>query len=168
MEINGDSAAFPSLLFHCDWVVHPVMDRASAKTIVALFDEYQRLLDLMAATPGANPTEVNMDFLEALDPIMNMSTFREELGRYLQAETLDARISVLNDDWSNFMGYYAAIIEDCLQRCKTSGLKATDEVVLRVANITLEHLAAAPTWSLNGTGNPNLQALRVAVNDSIK
>ncbi len=45
MELNGDSLTFPSLQFHCDWVAHPVMDRAPAKKIVSLFDKHQEVID---------------------------------------------------------------------------------------------------------------------------
>src|ERR1700722_19466113 len=93
MEINGDADNFPSLLFHCDWVAHPVMDRKAAKHIVSLFDKHQEGIDMTVRAPGGKASP-DMKYFAELGPIMTLSNFRHELGRVhtnRRASTMNAK-----------------------------------------------------------------------------
>ena len=135
MEINGDADTFPSLLFHCDWVAHPVMDRKAAKHIVSLFDKHQEGLEMTVRAPGGKASP-DMKYFAELGPIMTLSNFRNDLDKYLRSQGLDASIpGGTKEDWANFLTYYAGVIEDCPLRCTTRGLKHVEEVILKVLNI---------------------------------
>ena len=135
MEINGDGDNFPSLLFHCDWVAHPVMDRKAAKHIVSLFDKHQEGIDMTVRAPGGRASP-DMRYFAELGPIMTLSNFRNELDKYLRSQDLDASFpGGTREDWASFLTYYAGVIEDCPLRCTTSGLKYVEEVILKVLNI---------------------------------
>ncbi len=66
---------------------------------------------------------------------MNLSSFRNELDKYLRLQSLDRSIPGKKEVWANFLTYYARVIEDCPLKCKASGLKFTEEVVVRVLDI---------------------------------
>lgn len=44
IELNGDGANYPALKFHCDWIVHPILQGQAAQEVVRLFDHYQRVM----------------------------------------------------------------------------------------------------------------------------
>jgi hypothetical protein len=135
MEISGDGSSFPSLQFHCDWVAHPVMDRAPARRIVALFDKHQEIIEKTAQAPGGK-LAADMTYFTELGPILTLSNFRNELDAYLRSQQLDPTIpGTSKDNWANFLSYYARVIEDCPLRCTASGLQYTEEVILKVLDI---------------------------------
>ncbi|MGA2715978.1 MAG: hypothetical protein ABSG41_22985 [Bryobacteraceae bacterium] len=135
MELSGDTDKFPSLLFHCDWVAHPVMNRKAAKKIVSLFDKHQEGIDFTVRAPGRK-SATDMRYFAELGPIMTLSNFRNELAEYLRLQNLDATIpGGSKQDWANFLTYYAGVIEDCPLRCTTQGLKCVEEVILKVLDI---------------------------------
>jgi hypothetical protein len=45
IELNGDSANYPALKFHCDWIAHPILQGQAAQEVVRLFDHYQRVME---------------------------------------------------------------------------------------------------------------------------
>ncbi len=135
MEINDDGPNFPSLLFHCDWVAHPVMDRPPARRIVGLFDKHQEIIEKTARAPGGK-LAADMAYFAELGPIITLSNFRNQLGAYLRLQGLDASIpGGTKKDWANFLRYYARVIEDCPLKCAANGLQYTEEVTLRVLEI---------------------------------
>jgi hypothetical protein len=142
IELNADGANYPALKFHCDWIAHPLLQGQAAQEIVRLFDQYQEVMD-----EGEEGT-ADMSFMAQLGPTLTMTNFRNQLNRYLRSQGLDPSIPNDNGNWSNFLTYYAGVIEDCPLRCVSQGLKYTDEVVLKVLDVAPESSMAAGGFRL--------------------
>ena len=164
IELNKEGTNYPSLKFHCDWVAHPVLQGMAAQNIVRLFDRYQRLIDehaLNAETPVPD-----MSFMGQLGPTLTLTNFRNELNAYLRSQGLDPSIPNDNKKWGNFLTYYARVVEDCPLRCVSQGLKHTDEVGLKVIDVSPEaadgqfRLTIEWSWvsKVTGAANANQQA----------
>jgi hypothetical protein len=137
IELNGDGANYPALKFHCDWIAHPILQGQAAQEVVRLFDHYQRVMEESAQ--GEQQQAPDMSFMGKLGPTLTMTNFRNQLNTYLRSQGLDPSIPNNNENWANFLTYYAGVIEDCPLRCVSQGLKYTDEVVLKVVDIAGEH-----------------------------
>src|SRR5262249_29206470 len=126
--------------------------------------KWQALIEAMHnAAPGQQVT-VDMSFLGTLDEILRLSRFRSELSAYLKLQGLDS--SIVDDDqkWTNFLTYYASVIEDCPLKCVSKGLQYADEVVLKVIDVRPElatntsgyHLVIEWSWISKITGIPSV------------
>jgi hypothetical protein len=95
---------FRVLNFHCDWTLHSTMDRAGAKTVLAIFDEVQPFLVAGTELPK---------YLEfQVDRISKMRAFRDELTEFLKRFHLPPLTVVRPDGWVHFLHLYAAVIAD--------------------------------------------------------
>lgn len=148
IELNEDGDNYRALNFHCDWTAHPILDRKEAKRIVGLFDRYQSVIEKLETVQEGNTIADDTRFFAELGPILTMSHFRNELNTYLRAQGLDSTIADDNALWARFLGYYAAVIEDCPLKCITQGLQFVEEVTLRVFDIQPEEQAAANGFRL--------------------
>jgi hypothetical protein len=146
IELNGDGANYSALKFHCDWIAHPILQGQPAQEIVRLFDQYQRVMD--EAAQGKQQHTPDMSFMAQLGPTLTMTNFRNQLNTYLRSQGLDPSIPNDNGNWANFLTYYATVIEDCPLRCVSQGLKYTDEVVLKVIDVTPENSTVAGGFRL--------------------
>jgi hypothetical protein len=107
MERDDRKNDFPSLLFHCDWVVHPQMDRAPARSLLRQFDELQgqwTARDGIARLPEALQREI--------DDITQMRGFRKELNAFLQQYRLPALTPAGPEGWTRFLNLYARVVAD--------------------------------------------------------
>jgi hypothetical protein len=98
---------YASLRFHCDWVLHSIMDRAAAKAILRQFDAAHPLLrdgiELRKLPPGLR---------REIDRISKMSSFEQELVRFLTAYHLPSLTRNGQDGWPHFLHLYTKVIED--------------------------------------------------------
>ncbi len=121
-----------TLEFCCDWAVHPVMDWENGKRLVRRFDQYQAFLD----SQNKQETLVaDLSFLKDFGDTIRLSKFEVELKTFLESEDLDPTVAVDEREWTNFLKFYTAVIEDCPLRCSDESLKHTDEVTLKVLNV---------------------------------
>ena len=136
MDINNDSAAYPSLRFACNWVVHTVLDKTAAQAFVNQVDKYQQSIE--ASHNAASGQKVDTSSFKPTREILSLSKIRTELGAYLQQLGLNPRLA--NDDghWADFVTHYARVVEDCPLRCVGKGLTHVDEVVLKVVQIVTD------------------------------
>lgn len=107
MERDDRKTDFPSLLFHCDWVVHPQMDRAPARNLLRQFDELQgqwTARDGIARLPEALQREI--------DDITQMRGFRTELNAFLEQYGLPALTPSGSKGWTRFLHLYARVVAD--------------------------------------------------------
>lgn len=141
LEIEGQADVYPSLRFHCDWVVHTALHGPQAQQIVRVFDKNQQLIDHMsteASKPKEEPPAPSMDFLGELQDIMRLDFFRADLARFLETLGIDSRLTDEDERWMSFLGNFVRVVQDCPLRCIGQGLKFTEEVVLRAVYLSEE------------------------------
>ena len=100
-EVEDD---YPVLRFHCDWALHPKMDRAPARAMLKLFDDAVPALKNKAALP----TDVRRN----LDGIAQMKAFKKELERFLDRYELPQLTERREDGWVYFLYLYSKVVED--------------------------------------------------------
>jgi len=114
-EQSGDK--FDFLFFHCNWVLHPQMDRQFAQAILDKFNQAH-----IHMVQGIQLTDLPPSLRKELDPIFSMDMFRYQLITFLQSHGLSWK--ELSDIfvWSAFIKLYISIIRDCplvIQSSKT-------------------------------------------------
>jgi hypothetical protein len=95
---------YPVLRFHCDWALHPRMDRASARAMLKLFDDAVLALKKKAGLPA--------DVRRNLDRIAQMKAFKAELERFLDRYELPQLTDRREDGWVYFLYLYSKVVED--------------------------------------------------------
>jgi hypothetical protein len=123
----ADSSYF-ALRFFCDWSVHVRLDQSGARRIVQRFNQYQKFIEELASRGNA----VDPGFLQELDQSLNLTKFREQLGAYLKIHDLDPAIATDDDQWTEFLVYYARVIEDAPLISVGHGLDLVDEVSISI------------------------------------
>lgn len=141
IESSQDGAKYKALKFCCDWVAHPVLKGTEAQNIVRQIDEFQRLTGAMSNLPFGQKLTVDTRFFGKLGEILRLSRFRRELGDYLNLQGIDSSIAGDDRKWTNFLKYYAGVIEDCPLKCVGQDLSYVDEVVLKVIHVNPELIA---------------------------
>ena len=144
----SDNSYF-ALKFYCDWAVHVRLDQSGAQRIVRRFDQYQRLLEELAS--GSKQVAVDPSFLQELNQSLNLSKFREQFGAYLKTHALDPAIATDDDQWTDFLVYYAHVIEDAPLISVGKGQDLVDEVSIsildeRALGIGEYRIAVRWTW----------------------
>lgn len=104
IERDGTEEQYPALMFHCNWVLDPKMDREGAKAILWLFNQALPYLKAKAKLPKPLQNEI--------DRIFEMCSFHEQLGEALRAYGLPALSENRSDGWAQFLHLYAQVIED--------------------------------------------------------
>jgi len=123
----ADSSYF-ALKFYCDWAVHIRLDQSGAQRIVQRFNQYQKFVEELASRGNA----VDPGFLQELDQSLNLTKFREQLGAYLKTHDLDPATATDDDQWTEFLVYYARVIEDAPLISVGHGLDLVDEVSISI------------------------------------
>ena|ERR1041385_655474 len=136
MELNGhteDDSPYFALNFYCSWAVHTKMSRSGAKRIVERFNVYQKTLDATTSSGDLAVTipQEDLKALAKLDDTLKLSSFRDQLGKYLKAENLSNDIATDDAQWVNFLKYYLRVIEDCPLQC-AAPLEWVNEVNVKV------------------------------------
>jgi hypothetical protein len=107
IERDNVEDQYPDLRFHCDWVLHSSMDRAAAKAILRQFDAAHPLL-----RDGMELRKLPAELRGEIDRISNMTSFEEELARFLAVYGLPALTKNHQDGWPHFLHLYTKVIED--------------------------------------------------------
>jgi hypothetical protein len=107
---------FRALNFHCDWTLHSTMDRAGARTILAIFDEVHPYLVAGIELPK---------YLEfQVDRISKMRSFRDEFSEFSELFDLPPLTINRSDGWVHFLHLYAAVIADIPLTVRAPGERA--------------------------------------------
>jgi len=160
IDLGNDRDDYKVLYFHCDWALHPVLDRKAANAIVKLFDHWQALIEAMSSAVDGQQLPPELVSQDGLSETLRLSNFRSELGEYLKAQGLDSGLADDNNQWTNFLKYYAGVIADCPLKCINRGLQYVNEVVLRIVKVLPEphagfggkQLVVEWSWTSNITG----------------
>lgn len=98
------SQGYGALTFYCDWAMHIVMDRESARILVSIVD---RELD----EPRGEPWEWDADM--KAHSVFLFSRLSDDLRRFLYDHELPS--TTINDpeEWRRFLALYVAIVSDC-------------------------------------------------------
>jgi len=135
LELHGELDAFPSLTFHCDWAVHPLLHKRTALEVLGAFNthvaDYDRLSKLKMG-------ESIMSETSALGAIASMENFRLDLTNCFQKYDLPLALTEDSGRWGDFIKYYGAVIADCPLRCKAKNMPFVDEVLVEVADLKKE------------------------------
>ena len=122
LEQESGGAEYDTLKFYCDWAVHCRLDRKGAKLFVGKINEYlERILK-----DGLTQEE-----LKELEKLLYLESLRQELREFLQAQGLPGFICE-NGQWSDFLGLYSRIVQDCPLVCEVQGgpPRQVDKVML--------------------------------------
>lgn len=110
------------LKFHCDWALHPKLDRKPAQYVLSHFDSLRlQLITGKKLTPNSE-----------VDKISRMDIFREELSAFLQNKSV-TDFSSSSDKWLKFLYLYAHVIEDMPLVIKSGSASEIQEVVVSIA-----------------------------------
>ena len=135
LELSGDKRLYRALVFHCDWVAHPALDRALANEIVLAFNQEARKFDGMSKLKVGGTMQSSTDHLRVLAPTVTLTNFRNDLNNYLCHHGLDNSIPGEDPKWANFLRYYGEVIRDCPLRCEGNNQKFIDEVFVEVDEV---------------------------------
>jgi hypothetical protein len=159
MELDEKKETYPSLTFHCDWILHTKLTGRSAQQIVRAFDKQQEYFEKTSALRTGESTAFDMSFMRILGPTVTMSNFRNELDQFLRAHRLSTTLVDSEASWANFLRHYGAIVQECPLKCISQGLKHVEEVTLKVTDLAADTtaktgftLAINWTWTLKTTG----------------
>lgn len=113
-ELEAWKKQYDSLLLHCDWAVHPAMDRAPARQLVKQVDQgWQKIRafgnDSRKATPATK------EFCR----ILGLEAFRQQLLQFLKDRKLSTTICDSEDAWVYFINQYSRVVEDCPLVCES-------------------------------------------------
>lgn len=134
---------YATLEFCCDWAVHPVMDWENGRRIVRRFNLYEQFChQLKSAEDGQAVNVPEPEFLQELNDIIALATFRIQLKQFLKALRLSTAIAANDNRWNTFLGYYAGVIEDCPLKCCEEGLEYADEVTVKLIHSKHKPLTA--------------------------
>lgn len=105
LEQNQMRSRYPSLNFHCCWVVHSKATGLGADRILQRFDEAHPYYPNINAAPAA--------VVERIGQTMGLGSLKIELRRFLAAEALS--IAIVDDHvmWLRFLSLYFGVVEDC-------------------------------------------------------
>lgn len=151
---------YPVLRFHCDWALHPRMDRASARAMLKLFDDAVPALKKKAGLP----TDVRRN----LDRIAQMKAFKAELERFLDRYELPHLTDRREDGWVYFLYLYSKVVEDIqlFASAKAREKKPAKSVgrIVHIADVTV-HLDEAQETLKAGGVEEFLYRMRWAIRD---
>jgi hypothetical protein len=123
IERDGVRSSYRWLNFHCDWVLHPHLDRTDARAILNLFDAAHSQLRgsvKVQALPEPLRTEVTR--------ISHMESFEAEFDEFCKAYGLP-RLRAVPDGWSRFLHSYGKVIQDIPLTMSGGGTHVCDVVV---------------------------------------
>jgi hypothetical protein len=143
--IDSDSRAkdLEALRLHCDWVVHPKLDRKGAKELLG------RLNDRYTTVLKANP---NAD-LQELGKRLGLRAFQAEFHDFLKRYCLDGSYCDAHW-WFAFLYHYSRVIQDCPLESTAEPDWYFDKIVLIDPDLTIctDHLYMQWEFSLAGQG----------------
>jgi hypothetical protein len=116
---------YGALKFHCDWALHPSMDRASAKEILMPFETAHPLLN-----KGVELAELPSDLGHEIDRLVRMKSFKNELARILKTYGLPSLTQQRSNGWTHFLHLYTKVIEDIPLVLKGSGAPHISQVTV--------------------------------------
>jgi len=108
IEQEQSGEQFDFLLFHCNWVLHPRMDRQFAQAILDKFNQAH-----IHMVQGIQITNLPPTLRKELDPIFSMDMFRHQLIKFLQSHELPWREFSDIFIWSAFVKLYISVVRDC-------------------------------------------------------
>jgi len=122
MEIGGTQ--YPSLRFHCDWALHSRLDRKEAVRVIKLFDDLEDAL--------ANEDSHGIERARrAVDSIVNVQNFRNELGEFLTDHQMPNSVCILAENWIRFLDVYMRIISDVPLEFNSTPIRHIRKVVVK-------------------------------------
>ena len=107
IEGEGLKKKYPDLKFHCDWSLHPALDGAGAKALLAQFDEAQPLFKAQMHVHDFPP-----ELKREIRRISQMESFYEELTQFLKDLGLPPLTLHRSDGWIHFLHLYTRVIEN--------------------------------------------------------
>lgn len=126
---------YPHLNFHCDWALHPRMDRKPAQKILKLFDDVNVQL-----RKGVIFKDLPDNLRQEIELVFGMSLFRRELDTFLERHSLPT-VNYIKDGWAKFLWLLAKVIEDCPLEIKPANIgSSVQKITIKVdlANTVVE------------------------------
>jgi hypothetical protein len=127
LELAELKNEFPAFTLHCDWAVHPRLDRRQAKQLITRIDELLDKFTLEEEGPRFTTEEYN-----ELVGILGLDRFRAEFLRFLGMHDLPQNICADDGEWLRFVTQYVRVIEDCPLVCQSNDVPAKyiDKIVI--------------------------------------
>ncbi len=101
LEQEEPNSEFDLLKFYCDWALHSKLQRRTAQSVLAHFNEgHASLID----------TQPNLPM--AIQNISKFSDLIKDIKEFLQAHSVTLS-DYSSSDWSKFISLYASVVEDC-------------------------------------------------------
>jgi hypothetical protein len=107
IERDKISDQYKDLKFHCDWVLHSSLEGTYAKAILKKFDAAHVLL-----RGNIELLQLPLELRIEIQRIFKMTSFGEELSRFLMAYDLPPLTKNRPDGWTHFLHLYTRVIED--------------------------------------------------------
>jgi hypothetical protein len=143
--IDSDNRAkdLEALRLHCDWVVHPRLDRKGAKELLGKLND--RYTTVLKTNPNAD--------LQELSKRLGLRAFQAEFQEFLRRYCLDGSFCDA-DWWFAFLYHYSHVIQDCPLESAAEPDWYFDKIVLLDPDLTgsTGHLYMQWEFSLAGRG----------------
>jgi hypothetical protein len=107
IERDERGEEFPTLKFHCDWVLHSKLEGSAAKQILRLFDSAEERMQ-QGKTFEQLPSKIRRE----IDKVSQMESFQEELEKFLNTYGLPSISYQRIDGWTFFLHLYSLVIQD--------------------------------------------------------
>lgn len=143
--IDNDNHAkdLEALRLHCDWVVHPKLDRKGARQLLGKLND--RYTTVLKTNPNAD--------LQELSKRLGLRAFQAEFQEFLRRYCLDGSFCD-TDWWFAFLYHYSRVIQDCPLESVAEPDWYFDKIVLIDPDLTASagHLYMQWEFSLAGRG----------------
>jgi hypothetical protein len=153
-ELRAKDDQYPILAFFCDWLLHPVLNRGKAQTILKKFDEF-----IGAHRRGL----VEEKHVSVIHPLVDFSRLHRELIVFLSESELSLS-AVDGHEWLRFLSLYIDQIARAEVRTDDPanlGLRHIDSVQIKKSLITCLPPEAAEgrfnfrvVWTFRQGGQP--------------
>ncbi|MGP8247744.1 MAG: hypothetical protein ACLQVN_24935 [Bryobacteraceae bacterium] len=136
VELLGLKHEYRQLIFFCDWAMHPILDRRTARMIIEPFDTTVAATMSLPPRPddlAANPNAMQ-DYIANIAASFDMAgfeTFKEELERFYRSQQINCDLVQNQKEWLRFLGYYSGVIEDCPLECRDNSMAHVKALLLR-------------------------------------
>lgn len=126
LEVAKAEKQYPTLKFHCDWILHTKMDRTFASTLLREFDE---VWDKWITSKIPIPT----DFTHGLPYKIGLFGFEHEFREFLGKYEITMPDPIYRAGWQGFEQVYCELIEDTELNYgnKKAPLKHIDGAIVR-------------------------------------
>lgn len=123
IKMHNLTSKYERLCFHCDWVLHPHLNRnKEVKNVIDILD--------IAHLELINHNEVSTTTRNKLNKIIKFESFKEELLKCLEDFNLPKITEQNPDGWIRFLHLYSKVVQDCPLTIESS--KRTDCTIREV------------------------------------